>query len=98
MPTYEYRCEECQHEFEKFQSMMEEPVKKCPVCGGKVKRLIGSGAGLIFKGSGFYITDYKRKETAVQGPVKKDKTKDSTEGDTSGSKEDSKKAKPETDK
>ena len=96
MPTYEYRCEECQYEFEKFQSMMEDPVKTCPVCSGKVKRLISSGAGLIFKGSGFYITDYKRKETAVQGPVEKDKTKDSTERDTSGSKGDSKKEKPET--
>lgn len=71
MPTYDYKCEECGYEFEKFQSMMEDPIKKCPECNGKVKRLIGSGAGLIFKGSGFYITDYKKKETALQGPVKK---------------------------
>jgi putative FmdB family regulatory protein len=60
MPTYEYRCEACKHEFEKFQSITTAPIKKCPVCGkNKVKRLISKGAGLIFKGSGFYITDYR---------------------------------------
>src|SRR6187401_1577654 len=60
MPTYEYRCDACKHEFEKFQSITAAPVKKCPKCGkNKVKRLIGTGAGLIFKGSGFYITDYR---------------------------------------
>jgi putative FmdB family regulatory protein len=60
MPTYEYKCQACGHAFEKFQSIMAGPVKKCPVCGkNKVKRLISSGAGLIFKGSGFYITDYR---------------------------------------
>jgi len=62
MPTYDYRCEECGYEFEKFQSMTEPPVKKCPKCGGKVQKLIGTGAGVIFKGSGFYETDYKRKK------------------------------------
>jgi len=61
MPTYEYKCEKCGHEFEVFQSMTEPPVKKCPECGGPVTKLIGTGAGLIFKGSGFYETDYKRK-------------------------------------
>jgi putative FmdB family regulatory protein len=60
MPTYEYKCEACGHAFEKFQSMTSAPVRKCPKCGKtKVKRLIGTGAGLIFKGSGFYITDYR---------------------------------------
>ncbi len=60
MPTYEYRCEACGHEFEKFQSITAEPIKKCPICGkNRCKRLIGIGAGLIFKGSGFYITDYR---------------------------------------
>ena len=60
MPTYEYRCDACGHEFEKFQSITAAPVKKCPHCGkNKVKRLISTGAGLIFKGSGFYITDYR---------------------------------------
>ncbi len=60
MPTYEYRCDACGHQFEKFQSITAEPIRKCPVCGkNKAKRLIGIGAGLIFKGSGFYITDYR---------------------------------------
>jgi putative FmdB family regulatory protein len=59
MPTYEYRCKECGHEFELFQSMKDDPVECCPKCNGKVERLIGTGAGLIFKGSGFYATDYR---------------------------------------
>ncbi|MBD3183794.1 zinc ribbon domain-containing protein [Candidatus Poribacteria bacterium] len=59
MPTYEYECEKCGHNFEKFQSITAEPIKKCPKCGGKVKRLIGAGAGVIFKGPGFYATDYR---------------------------------------
>lgn len=60
MPTYEYQCSACGHRFEKFQSITAAPVKKCPECGkSKVQRLIGTGAGLIFKGSGFYITDYR---------------------------------------
>ncbi len=61
MPTYEYECPKCHKTFELFQSMKDEPIKICPdkKCKGKVKRLIGTGAGLIFKGSGFYITDYR---------------------------------------
>jgi putative FmdB family regulatory protein len=63
MPTYEYACPKCGHEFEQFQSMRNEPLKKCPKCKKTgVKRLVGGGAGLIFKGSGFYITDYKTKK------------------------------------
>ena len=60
MPHYDYECQSCGYVFEVFQKMNDEPVKKCPQCGGKVKKLIGAGGGLIFKGSGFYITDYKR--------------------------------------
>ncbi len=60
MPTYEYYCAKCEKVFEAFQSMSEEPLKKCPECKGKVERLISGGAGLIFKGSGFYINDYGR--------------------------------------
>ena len=65
MPTYEYKCDGCGVEFERFQSMSAEPIKRCPECGkAKVRRLIGTGAGLIFKGSGFYITDYRDKSYA----------------------------------
>ncbi|MBN1296823.1 zinc ribbon domain-containing protein [bacterium] len=64
MPTYEYKCEACDYVFEKFQAMTDEPLDVCPHCGGHVKRLIGSGAGLIFKGSGFYCTDYKHKKAS----------------------------------
>ena len=60
MPTYEYNCDACGHAFEQFQSITAAPIKKCPQCKkNKVRRLIGTGAGLIFKGSGFYITDYR---------------------------------------
>ena len=61
MPTYEYKCLKCKKKFEKLQKMSEAPLKRCVFCKGKVERLIGAGAGLIFKGSGFYITDYKKK-------------------------------------
>ena len=60
MPTYEYDCPKC-GKFEKFQTMTDRPIRKCPKCRSKVQRLIGGGAGIIFKGSGFYETDYKKK-------------------------------------
>ncbi len=64
MPTYEYLCPKCDHAFEQFQSMNDAPLTKCPKCKKKgVKRLIGGGAGLIFKGTGFYITDYKNQKS-----------------------------------
>ncbi len=63
MPTYEYQCQDCNHKVEYFQSMKEPPRTVCPRCGGRLVRLVSSGAGLIFKGTGFYVTDYKRKET-----------------------------------
>ena len=61
MPTYEYECLKCGHRFELFQSIKDPPRKRCPKCRGKVRRLLGTGAGMIFKGSGFYITDYRSK-------------------------------------
>jgi putative FmdB family regulatory protein len=68
MPTYEYACQKCGHEFEQFQSMLDEPLKKCPKCKkAALKRLVGGGAGLIFKGTGFYITDYKNKSGKPEG-------------------------------
>jgi putative FmdB family regulatory protein len=63
MPTYDYECAHCGHKFEAFQKMTDKPLENCPKCAKKVKRLIGSGSGIIFKGSGFYATDY-RKDTA----------------------------------
>jgi putative FmdB family regulatory protein len=60
MPTYEYRCNECGHEFETFQAMTAEPVATCPKCNGSVTRLIGGGSAIIFKGRGFHATDYDR--------------------------------------
>lgn len=75
MPTYDYQCQACGHEWELFQSMNDSPVKSCPQCNKrKAKRLLGIGAGLIFKGTGFYETDYKKKS----GPEKKDGANDSS--------------------
>jgi len=75
MPTYDYKCRRCGHRFEVFQSMTDDPVKKCPKCGGEVERLIGAGAGLIFKGNGFYITDYRSE--SYRKAEKADKSKES---------------------
>jgi len=63
MPTYDYECDACGHTFEKFQSIKARPVRKCPECGKtSVRRLIGSGGAILFKGSGFYTTDYRSAE------------------------------------
>ncbi len=63
MPTYDYKCNHCDHSFELFQHITEKPVKKCPACGKlKAQRVIGSGSAIIFKGSGFYQTDYRSEE------------------------------------
>ncbi|GAB4158882.1 MAG: hypothetical protein Tsb009_36170 [Planctomycetaceae bacterium] len=60
MPTYDYECQACEHQWELFQSIKAKPIRKCPSCGKlKAKRMIGPGAGIIFKGSGFYQTDYR---------------------------------------
>ena len=83
MPTYDYGCEECGYHFEKFQSIKARKLTRCPRCGGKVKRLIGTGAGILFKGTGFYQTDYrsasyregeKKDKEAVKPPTEKKKT------------------------
>jgi putative FmdB family regulatory protein len=62
MPTYEYECQRCGLHFERFQNMSEEPLKRCPECRGKVKRVLSGGAGFLFKGSGFHTTDYRSAE------------------------------------
>jgi putative FmdB family regulatory protein len=74
MPTYDYRCEGCHHEFDVFQSITEAPLRKCPKCGRqKLRRLIGTGSGIIFKGSGFYETDYKRSRGPGEKGAEKEK-------------------------
>ena len=88
MPTYEYECENCGHQFEQFQSITARPLKKCPECGKmKLQRLIGAGAGIIFKGSGFYQTDY-RSESYKE--AKKNDTKPATDKDTTKRKDETK--------
>lgn len=67
MPTYEYACDSCGHRFDEFQSITEDPLEICPVCNEKVHRVINGGAGLIFKGTGFYITDYKKSNVSPTG-------------------------------
>lgn len=86
MPTYEYKCLECGIKFERFQSITEEPIKSCPECGGEVKRLISPGGGFIFKGSGFYITDYrsqsyKEAEKKEKEEASSSKSESSSEGE-----------------
>ena len=77
MPTYDYKCTKCSHVFELFQSMKDDPIKNCPECGGEVKRLIGTGSGAIFKGTGFYQTDYKN---TSKSSSEKEKSKESNAG------------------
>ena len=67
MPTYEYECTSCKHRFETFQSMMDDPLDECPECGKKIRRLIGGGMGIIFKGSGFYSTDNRSGSNGSKG-------------------------------
>jgi len=73
MPTYEYECKSCSHTFEVFQSMSDPPLKDCPECGSEVRRLIFGGSGVIFKGSGFYVTD-KGKGGKAAVPKKAEET------------------------
>ncbi len=79
MPTYDYKCENCGHLFEYFQSMADDPLKTCPDCKqDSLKRLIGGGMGVIFKGSGFYVNDAK-KSSSTSKPLK-DKTPKASSG------------------
>ena len=90
MPTYEYECEACGEKFEIFQSIKAEPIKKCPKCGKKVRRLIGAGAGVIVKGSGFYATDYR--SDSYKKDEKKDKEPFSSSSSSSSSSDSSSKS------
>lgn len=81
MPTYAYFCDACEHEFERFQSITEKPVRNCPKCKKtKVRRLITGGAGVLFKGSGFYQTDYRSK--SYQEAARKEKPEKKSAGET----------------
>jgi putative FmdB family regulatory protein len=98
MPTYEYQCEACGNRFEKFQSITAAPIKKCPQCGkNKVKRLIGTGAGILFRGSGFYITDYRDKSYTEKAKAESGSTSaGGTTGETKAGESTSTDAKPGT--
>ena len=83
MPTYEYECKSCAHNFEAFQAITDDPLKICPKCGKEIRRLIFGGAGVIFKGSGFYITDKNNGSSAAVG--KKSKSEHKSDSGSSGS-------------
>ena len=93
MPTYDYVCDACEHEWELFQSIKANPVRKCPDCGKlKARRVIGPGAGIIFKGSGFYQTDYRSasyKKGAEAAKKASDKKSNSKSGDSTSKTSDS---------
>ena len=87
MPTYDYKCLACDVQFEKFQSITAPAIEECPECSGKVKRLIGAGAGLIFKGSGFYATDYRSDGYKESAKKDKDESSDKSSADKGEKKE-----------
>lgn len=87
MPTYDYECSACGHAFEKFQPITAKAIRKCPSCGKlKVRRLIGTGAGVIFKGSGFYQTDYRSESYKKDAAKDKPKTGGDSKASESGGK------------
>jgi putative FmdB family regulatory protein len=91
MPTYEYKCDHCGYKFEEFQKMNDAPIRKCPKCkkNGKVERLISAGAGFIFKGTGFYTTDYRSEGYKKQAKEEKpSSTPPSKSTDSSSDKKD----------
>ena len=92
MPTYEYECSSCQYLFEVFQGISEKPLTECPRCKGPVRRKISGGSGLLFKGKGFYITDYRSEN------YKKKASEEKPKNETSKEKGDASKGKPETPK
>ena len=87
MPTYSYQCDDCSHAYEAFQKMTEDPHTVCPECKGRVQRLIGAGAGIVFKGSGFYVTDYKKPSSG--GAESKSESKSESSGKSESSKSES---------
>ena len=89
MPTYEYQCDACEHNFDEFQSMSEEPLKKCPKCGKrKLRRVFGTGAAVIFKGSGFYQTDYRSESYKADAKADQERANPAGEKDSANGKSD----------
>jgi putative FmdB family regulatory protein len=85
MPTYEYQCDACDHNFDEFQSMSDQPLKKCPKCGKpKLRRLFGTGAAVLFKGSGFYETDYRSESYKQAAKADQEATSKSSSNGTDG--------------
>ena len=78
MPTYPYRCKSCGYEFEEFQSITEDPLESCPECDGELVRIISGGGGFLFKGSGFYITDYRKESYKKEAAKDRPSTTDSS--------------------
>lgn len=92
MPTYQYQCEGCGHEFEEFQRISEDPLDTCPKCGGKAHRIITGGAGFLLKGSGFYTTDYRGDSYKKEAEKDKSSAKPEPPKTSTPAKKDSKKS------
>ena len=89
MPTYAYRCIKCNHEFEAFHKMTAHPrAKRCPLCGGRAPRVISAGAGFLFKGGGFYTTDYRSEEYRSKAEAEKDTAPPKSESSEAAAKAD----------
>jgi putative FmdB family regulatory protein len=96
MPTYEYRCPECGTDFEKFQKMSDPPVAECPSCGANAERRLSGGAGFLFKGSGFYITDYRGEGYKKAAEADKGGGSSSSSSESKGASSDAKPAQSES--
>ena len=86
MPTYEYECGKCGYQFDRFQSITAAPLKTCPKCRGRVHRMLTTGSGIIFKGSGFYETDYKHQHASVETPPAESKGADAPKPESAAGK------------
>ena len=86
MPTYEYECGKCGYQFDRFQSITAAPLKTCPKCHGRVHRMLTTGSGIIFKGSGFYETDYNHQHASVETPPSESKGADAPKSEASADK------------
>jgi putative FmdB family regulatory protein len=86
MPTYEYQCDACENNFDEFQGINDKPLKKCPKCGkSKLRRVFGTGAAILIKGSGFYQTDYRSESYKAGAKAETESTKSSSDGDKTSS-------------